>query len=182
MGTYGCGSTSDGPALADEADEHFESLVSDDEIDGKIDTIEAEQQAIAKKAVEASGARSGDPAMLPEARTELTRTRVQLPSGDYHELADGALTRVETDWLARYDRMRSQDARSLKVDADLRALEVRRRALLHREHAREVAQVQLDARALDQKKLQIGTRLPLRPKSASAWRLSLAYLRTTWRL
>ena len=131
-------------ALADEADEHFESLVSDDEIDGKIDTIEAEQQAIAKKAVEARGARSGDPAMLPEARTELTRTRVQLPGGDYHELADGALTRVETDWLARYDRMRSQDARSLKVDADLRALEVRRRALLHREHAREVSQVQLD--------------------------------------
>ena len=131
-------------ALADEADQHFESLVSDDEIDGKIDTIEAEQQAIAKKAVEARGARSGDPAMLPEARTELTRTRVQLPSGDYHELADGALTRVETDWLARYDRMRSQDARSLKVDADLRALEVRRRALLHREHAREVSQVQLD--------------------------------------
>ena len=131
-------------ALADEADQHFESLVSDDEIDGKIDTIEAQQQAIAKKAVEARGARSGDPAMLPEARTELTRTRVQLPSGDYHELADGALTRVETDWLARYDRMRSQDARSLKVDADLRALEVRRRALLHREHAREVSQVQLD--------------------------------------
>ena len=115
--------------LADEADRHMESLVGDDEIDEKINTIEAEQQAVARRAVQARGSRMGDPTMLPEARTELMRTRVQLPSGDYHELADGALTRVETDWLARYDQMKSQDARSLKVQADLRKLEARREAL-----------------------------------------------------
>ena len=60
------------------------------EIEEKLDTLDAEEQAIAKREVLRGG--TGDPAMLPEARTELTRTRVQLPSGDYQALDDG------TDW------------------------------------------------------------------------------------
>jgi len=131
--------------LAEEADRHMESLLNDDEIDEKINTIEAEQQAVARRAVQARGSRMGDPTMLPEASTELQRTRVQLSSADYHELGGGALTRVETDWLARYDQMKSQDARSLKVQADLRKLEARREAL---EIRRETELREMEARRI----------------------------------